>query len=120
MPNNIVLLVTIDKFDPNPILVNKFIEDKILQLVLVNLSDLVVDEPIQIEEPKPLLVENAKFEPVKFEPINNYSTHGGIIGIDVFFHYYDDVSIVFNYVPICNDQNDTFSEKHRCLYPRGL
>jgi hypothetical protein len=52
--HNIVLLVTIDKFDPNPVLVNgnklkpcMFIEDKILQLVLVKLSDLVIDEPIQ-------------------------------------------------------------------------
>ncbi len=41
--NNIVLLMTIDKFDPNPILVNinklkpyKFVEDDTLQFVLIN------------------------------------------------------------------------------------
>jgi hypothetical protein len=54
LPNNIVLLVTIDKFDPNPILVNinklkpyMFIEDITLQPVLVNPSDMVVDEHVQ-------------------------------------------------------------------------
>jgi hypothetical protein len=54
LPNNIILLVTIDKFDPNPILVNinklkpyKFIEDITLQPILANLSDLVVDEHVQ-------------------------------------------------------------------------
>jgi hypothetical protein len=72
---------------------------------------LVVDEPVQIDERKPLLVENANFEPVKFELVNNYWTHGGICGIDVVVHYYDDVLIVFNYALVCNDQNDTFSEK---------
>jgi hypothetical protein len=49
--SNIVLFITIDKFDPNPILINinklkpyKFIEDITLQDVLVNLSDMVIDE----------------------------------------------------------------------------
>jgi hypothetical protein len=47
--SNIVLLVTIDKFDPNLVLVNinmlkpyKFIEDKTLQPILTKLSDLVL------------------------------------------------------------------------------
>jgi hypothetical protein len=50
--------VTIDKFDPNPVLFNinklkpnMFIEDIILQHVLANPSDLVVNEQVQIEEP---------------------------------------------------------------------
>jgi len=54
LPNNIILFITIDKFDPNPILVNvnklklyRFIEDKTLQFILVNPSDLVANEPIQ-------------------------------------------------------------------------
>jgi hypothetical protein len=54
LPNNIILLLTIDKFDPNPILVNinklkpyRFIEDIILQPILANLSDVVVDEHVQ-------------------------------------------------------------------------
>jgi hypothetical protein len=53
LPNNIVLLVTIDKFDPKLVLVNvnklkpyMFIEDKTLQPIWVKLGDLVTDEPI--------------------------------------------------------------------------
>ncbi len=64
MLNNIVLLVIIDKFDPNLVLVNinklkpyMFIEDKTLQLVLIKLNDLLIDEPIRTKEPKPLPVE---------------------------------------------------------------
>jgi hypothetical protein len=44
--NNTIVLVTIDKFNPNPILVNinklkpyRFMEDKTLQHVLVKLND---------------------------------------------------------------------------------
>jgi hypothetical protein len=47
LPNNIVLLVIIDKFDHNPILVNinklkpyRFIEDHTLQPILAKPSDL--------------------------------------------------------------------------------
>jgi hypothetical protein len=63
-----VLLVTIDKFDPNLVLVNinklksyKFIEDKTLQAVLVKPNDLVMDEPIQTRQPKPKFVEPKEF-----------------------------------------------------------
>jgi hypothetical protein len=63
--NNIVLLITIDKFDPNPILVNinklkpyRFFEDKTLQPVLAYPSDLIIDELVQITKLEPLLVEN--------------------------------------------------------------
>jgi hypothetical protein len=49
LSNNIVVLATIDKFDPNPILVNinklkphKFIENKILQPILANPNDVVI------------------------------------------------------------------------------
>ncbi len=52
--NNTDLLVTIDKFDPNPIFVNinklkpyRFIEDKTLQPILIYLSDMVIDEHVQ-------------------------------------------------------------------------
>jgi hypothetical protein len=54
LPNNIILLITIDKLDPNLLLVNinklkpyKVVENKALQHVLVKLGDLVIDEPIQ-------------------------------------------------------------------------
>ncbi len=118
LPNNIVLLITIDKFDPNPILVNikklkpyMFIEDKTLQPILANPSDLVADEFIQIKEPEPLLVEKEKFEFVKFEPVNNYLIHGNIIGIDVPIRYYDDVCVEFKYVLVRSDQNYAFRKK---------
>jgi hypothetical protein len=78
LPNNTILLVTIDKFDPNPVLVNinklksyKFIEDKTLQPMLAKPNDLVTDKHVQI---KPLHVENENFEFVEFEPMNNNDT----------------------------------------------
>jgi hypothetical protein len=53
LPNNIVLLVTVDKFDHNAMLVNinklkpyMFIEDKTMQHVLIKPSDLVTNEPV--------------------------------------------------------------------------
>ncbi len=79
------------------------VEDRTLQHVLANLSDLVTNEHVQIEEPKPFLVENANFEFIEFEPINNY------LRIDVHVQYNNDVFVEFNYVPNCNDH--TFSEK---------
>lgn len=110
MPNNNVLFVTIDKFDPNLVLVNitkskpyTFIENRTLQLVLAKPNDLAIDEPIQIEEPEPLLVEYENLQPVGFE-------HGNII-TNVLVHYYHDVPIKFNNVHVHNDQNDTFNEK---------
>jgi hypothetical protein len=73
-----VLFITIDKFDPNLVLVNinklklnKFIEDKTLQVILVKLSDLVIDEHVETKEPKPLLVELEEFQHIKFEPVCN-------------------------------------------------
>jgi hypothetical protein len=85
LPNNIVLLITIDKFDCNIVLVNinklkpcKVIENKILQYVLVKLGNLVTNKPIQPNELVPPPVEPKKFQHVEFELINNHSTLGGI------------------------------------------
>jgi hypothetical protein len=85
--NNIVLLVIIDKFNPNPILViiNKykpygFIEDNTLQLILANPSDLVIENFIQKEIFEPLFVENDDSKLVVFELVNNTSIDGNIIG----------------------------------------
>jgi hypothetical protein len=54
LPNNTILLITIDKFDPNLVLVNinmlkpyMFIEDKTFQPLLFKPNDLVIDKPIQ-------------------------------------------------------------------------
>jgi hypothetical protein len=64
LPNNTILLVTIDKFDPNLVLVNinklkpyMFIENRTLQPVLVKPSDMVIDEPILTRKPDSLPIE---------------------------------------------------------------
>jgi hypothetical protein len=64
LPNNTILFVTIDKFDPNLVLVNinklkpyMFIENRTLQLVLVKPSDMVIDEPILTRKPDSLPIE---------------------------------------------------------------
>jgi hypothetical protein len=78
-----VLLVTNDKFDLNPMLINinklkpyRFIKDKTLEVVLVKPTNLVMDEYIQTKKHEPLLVEPQEFQPVEFEPICNYLTLG--------------------------------------------
>jgi hypothetical protein len=53
---------------------------------------------------------------MKFEPVNNYSTHGNHTGTNVSIHYYDNVLVEFNYVHVCNDQNDAFNEKPKHIY----
>jgi uncharacterized protein YfbU (UPF0304 family) len=75
----------IDKFDPNPMFVNlnklkpyRFIEDKTLQLVLVKLSDLVIDELVQTRQPNSLSVEFKGFQLEEFELVNNHLTFGSI------------------------------------------
>jgi len=66
--NNNVILVIIDKFDPNPRLVNinklkpyRFIENRTLKLILAKPSDLVTNEHVQTKEPEPLHVEPEDF-----------------------------------------------------------
>jgi hypothetical protein len=115
--SKVVIKGTIDEFDHNPILVNinklkpyRFIKDKALQHVLIKPSDLVVGEHVQTKELEPLPVEYEDLQPTKFESINNYLTHGNIIGIDVHVHHYHDVSIEDNNVIVHNDQNDPFNE----------
>jgi hypothetical protein len=92
--NNIILLVTIDKFDFNPVFVNinklklyRFIEDKTLQLVLVKCSDLVTNEPIQTIKPIPLPIELKDFQPIEFELVSNHLTPSNIKGTDVCVHH---------------------------------
>lgn len=65
LPNNIVILVTINKLNPNLILVNinkftpyRFIENRTLHLVLTKPNDLTTKKPFQIEIFEPLLVED--------------------------------------------------------------
>jgi hypothetical protein len=53
---------------------------------------------------------------MKFEPINNYLTHGSITKTNVPVHASDDVPIEFNYVLVHNDQNDAFNEKPIHVY----
>ncbi len=71
---------------------------------------MITNELVQTKELEPLLVELEDLQHVEFEPVNNYLTHGNIIGIDVHVRYYHDVRVEDNNVNICNDQNKTFSE----------
>ncbi len=64
LPNNIILLVIIDKLDSNPVPINinklkpyMNSEDKTLQLVLPKLIDLVINEHVQTIFFEPLLVQ---------------------------------------------------------------
>jgi len=102
-PNNTILFVTIDKFDPNPMLVNMnklrpymFIEDRILQPILVKPSDLVIDEPIQTKELDSQPTELKDFQPIELKPIC-------IKGIDVVVHHYHNVLVQDNDVTGNND-----------------
>ncbi len=110
MPNNTALLVTIDKFDPNLMLVNinklkpfMFIEDKTLQPVLVKFGDLVINKPIQAKKLVPLLVELENFQLVELEPISNHSTHGSIKITNVFVHHYHNFPFHDNNAMVNND-----------------
>jgi hypothetical protein len=49
-----------------------FIEGRTLQLVLVKLSDMIIDEHVQIKKLEPLVVEIENYKPIEFESINNY------------------------------------------------
>ncbi len=95
MPNNTILLLTIDKFDLNLMLVNinklkpyKFIKDRTLQPILVKPSDLVTNEPIQTRKLDSLLVKPESFQHVGFEPICNYLTLGHIKTYVHVHHYH--------------------------------
>jgi hypothetical protein len=77
------------------------IKYRTLQLVLVNFNDLVTTKHIQPKELQPLPIQPEDFQLIKFEPINNYLTHGSIIGIDVLVHY--DVPDEYNNVIVHND-----------------
>jgi hypothetical protein len=110
LPNNTILLFTIDKFDPNTVLVNinklkpyRFIEDKTLQPILVKPGDLVTEEPVQAKEPIPLLVEPKDFQFVGFELVSNHLTPWNIKTTYVFFHHYHNLPIHDNNVVVSND-----------------
>jgi hypothetical protein len=97
---NIILLVIIDKFDFNSMLIKinklkpyRFIKDKILQLVLVKLGDLVIVKLVQARKPIPLLVELEDFQLVEFELANNHSTPGSIKSTNVHVHHYHNLPI---------------------------
>jgi hypothetical protein len=122
-----ILFFTIDKFDPNPMLVNinklkpyKFIEDKILQVVLVKPNDLVMDEPIQTRVLEPLLVEPEEFQPIEFEPICNYLTLSNIKRTYVPIHHHHNVPIQDNDVIGSYHQNNMFRKALINVYLLGV
>jgi hypothetical protein len=121
LPNNIILLVTIDKFDPNLVLVNinklkpyKFLENITLQPILTKLNDLAIDEL------EPLLVEPKDLQLVEFEQVSNHLTPNSIKGTNVPIHYYHDVFVQDNNVTISDDQNDTFNNAIIDAYILGI
>jgi hypothetical protein len=125
--NNTALLVTIDKFDPNLVLVkiNKlnpfiFIEDKTLQHVLVKLGDLVTNKPIQTKKHVPLPVEIKDFQPIEFESVTNHSTLGSIKTTNVFVHHYHNLHVHNNNVVVSNDPNDMFGKAFIDVYLLGV
>jgi hypothetical protein len=125
--NNIILLVTIDKFEFNLVLVNisklkpyKFIEDKTLELVLVKLGDLVIDKPIQAGKHVPLLVELEDFQLVEFEPVSNHLTLGSIKSTNVHVHHYHNLLIQDNNVTMNNDPNDVYGKALIDVYLLGV
>jgi hypothetical protein len=87
-----------------------FIKYRTLQHELVKLNDMVTNEHIQPKELEPLPIEREDFQPTKFEPVDNYLTHGSIIGTDVLVHYYHDVPGEYNNVIVRNDQNNAFTK----------
>jgi hypothetical protein len=93
-----------------------FIENTTLYSVLVKFSDLVTNEFVQTYKHEPLPIKLEDLQPIGFEPVNNYLTHGNIIGVNVFFHYYHDVPIEDNNVAIHNDQDDAFCETFIDVY----
>jgi len=112
LPNNIVLFFTINKFDPNLVLINmnklkpyRFIENETLQLVLIKPSDLVIDKPIQAKEPIPLVVKLEDFQLVEFESISNHSTHGRIKSTNMFVQHYHNLLVYDNNVAVSNNPN---------------
>ncbi len=127
MPNDIILLVTIDKLDPNLVLVNinklkpyKFIENRALQHVLVKPSDLVIDEFIQTKKPDSLLIGLEGFQPVKFESICNYLTPSCIKRTNVVVHHCHNVLVHDNDVIGNNDQNNMFRKAFIDVYLSGV
>ncbi len=85
-----------------------FLEDKILQPILVKHSDLATNEHVETREPEPLLVEHEDLQLVEFELVNNHLTPSNIKGINVLVHYYHDVLVQDNNATVSNDQNDMF------------
>jgi hypothetical protein len=63
------MLVNINKLKPY-----RFIEDQILQLVLVKPSEVVIDELVQTKKIDSLPIEFEGFQPIEFEPVYNYLT----------------------------------------------
>ncbi len=80
----------------------RFIEDRTLELVLIKLSDLTTEKPIQIKTFEPLIVEMDIFEPIVVEPINDNSTNGNITRNNVAVHYHNHIFIWFGVVHVCN------------------
>jgi len=93
LPNDIVLLVNIDKLvNINKLKPYRFIEDITLP-ILTKSNDLAIENMFKPKELKPLLVEPKDLQHVEFELVNNHLTPNSIKRIDVHVHYYHDVFV---------------------------
>jgi hypothetical protein len=93
-----VLFVTIEKFDPNLVVINmnkfktyRFIDDNTLQLVLTNPSDLTIKE----------LIENEVF---KLVPIERVTNHENVILVGSNVNFYS--------IEVCNPKGCTSIHNH--------
>ncbi len=105
------MFININKLKPY-----RFIEDRILQLILAKISDLVTNKPIQTKELEPLPIQPEIFQLIEFEPINNLLVHGSIKGTNVLVQYCCDVPIEENNATIINYQSDAFNKAFNNVY----
>ncbi len=109
------MLVNINKLKPY-----RFIENKTLQPVLVEPSDLVINELVQAKEFVPLFVEPKDFQLVEFEPISNHSTPSSIKVTYVFVHHYQNLPVQDNNGAVSNDPNELFGKALIDVYLLGV
>jgi hypothetical protein len=97
-----------------------FIENKTLQLVLVEPGDLVINEHVQTKEPIPIWVELEDFQRTRFKMTSIHLTLSNIKTTYVFVHHYHNLPIQKNSVVMNNDANDVFRKAFIDVYLLGV
>jgi hypothetical protein len=109
------MLVNINKLKPF-----RFIEDKTLQLVLVELGDLVTNKHVQTKDHVPLQVELEDFQLIEFELVSNHSTPSSIKATNVLIHHCNNMHVQDNNVAVSNDPNNVFGKALIDVYLLGV